>query len=98
MCTTFLSPTRFSFEDHGTVDMFGSDISLSISVLVGVDNQGHFDLSTTDCSFYVESVDIELHGGARYQLNRPTMHVIQYSASVPCKENRIGTKYSFHNQ
>lgn len=81
-------PTRIPIEDHGTVDMFGSDISLTISVLVGADNQGHFDLSTTDCSFHVDSVDIELHGGARYQV-KSAYHVIQYSTSVPHKENRI---------
>ena len=56
---------RFSVKDHGSVDASGSGISLSVSVLVGSDSQGHFDLSSTDCSFNVGSLKVKFHGGAR---------------------------------
>ena len=48
------------------MDISGSELSLSISVLVGADSQGHFDLSATDCSFHVSDVDVHVHGGTRY--------------------------------
>lgn len=47
------------------MDVSGSGISLSVSVLVGSDSQGHFDLSSTDCSFNVGSLKVKFHGGAR---------------------------------
>ena len=52
-------------KDHGTVDMSGNGLSLSLSVLVDADSQGHFDLSTTSCSFHVSDVQVKFHGGAR---------------------------------
>ena len=39
--------------------------SLSISLTVGSDSQGHFDLSATDCSFNIDDLSVEFHGGAR---------------------------------
>ena len=47
------------------MDASGDGISLSVSVKVGADSQGHFDLSVTDCSFYVNDLSVEFHGGAR---------------------------------
>ena len=47
------------------MDASGDDISLSVSVKVGADSQGHFDLSPTDCSFHVSSLKVKFHGGAR---------------------------------
>lgn len=56
---------RFPVKDHGTVDVSGSGVSLSVSVLVGSDSQGHFDLSSTGCSFNVGKLSVKFHGGAR---------------------------------
>ena len=53
------------FSDDGTVDASGSGISLSISLMVGSDSQGHFDLSAKDCSFNIDDLSVEFHGGAR---------------------------------
>ena len=53
------------FSDDGSVDASGSGISLSISLTVGSDSQGHFDLSATDCSFNIDDLSVEFNGGAR---------------------------------
>lgn len=54
------------FSDEGTVDATGSGVSLSISLNVGSDSQGHFDLSATDCSFNIDDLSVDFSGGARY--------------------------------
>ena len=61
----FVSPLRIPVEDHGTIDISGNEITISVSVVVGSDSQGHFTLSTTDCSFHVSDFSVDFHGGAR---------------------------------
>ena len=52
----------YTRRDHGTVDLSGSEISLRVGVVVGVD---HLTLSSTDCSFNVNNLKVKFHGGAR---------------------------------
>ncbi len=54
--------------DSGTCDVSIGSVSLTISVLVGADGQGHATLSTTGCSLSIGKLDIHFHGGARYEL------------------------------
>ncbi len=53
--------------DSGSCDVSVSSVSLTMSVLVGADSQGHATLSTTGCSLSIGKLDIHFHGGARYE-------------------------------
>lgn len=53
-------------KDHGTCDVSVSEVSLDVSVKVGVDTKGHGTLSTDGCSFNVGHLSVKFHGGARF--------------------------------
>ena len=57
---------RPHLKDHGTCDVSASDVSLDVSVKVGVDTKGHGTLSTDGCSFNVGHLSVKFHGGARF--------------------------------
>ena len=56
---------RPHISDSGSCDVSVSSVSLSVSVLVGADKNGHATLSTTGCSLSIGHLDIHFHGGAR---------------------------------
>lgn len=72
-------------KDHGTCDVSVSDVSLDVSVKVGVDTKGHGTLSTDGCSFNIGHLSVKFHGGARFVTLKNTyiqIHsVIKYNVS-----------------
>lgn len=59
-----------SITDQGSVQASSSEISLSLSTLARANEQGQLSITTTDCSFNVGDLSINLHGKARYGLEK----------------------------
>ena len=76
-CMIIYHMYEYTRRDHGTVDLSGSDISLRVGVVVGVDRQNHPTLSSTDCSFNVNNLKVKFHGGARSVTTFTTLYTHQ---------------------
>ncbi|KAJ8041435.1 Bactericidal permeability-increasing protein [Holothuria leucospilota] len=58
--------------DDGTFDVSLSDVSLAVTIEIGVDSKTGLPTvysSSSDCSFYVGSVSVDIHGGASWLYN-----------------------------
>ena len=56
---------RPNIKDHGSCDVSVSSVSLSVSVVVGVDSEGHPTLKASGCSLDIHHLDVHFHGGSR---------------------------------
>ena len=56
---------RPHISDSGSCDISVSSVSLSMGVVVGVDDKGHPTLKASGCSLSIGHLDITFHGGAR---------------------------------
>ena len=62
----YVTLLRPHIKDHGGCDISVSDVSLSVSVVVGVDSKGHPTLKASDCSLHLGHIDVHFSGGTRF--------------------------------
>ena len=93
---------RPHISDSGSCDISVSSVSLSVGVLVGVDNHGHPTLKATGCSLDIGHLDITFHGGQRYSLKMQVysgLVLLIYNITFVIKEQiaSVGNVYTINN-
>lgn len=82
---------RPHLKDHGSVDISASGISLSVSVDVKANKtDGHMQLNSTGCSFNIDTIKVDFHGGARSaikQLNYRVLPMVSLINMLPYNLN-----------